>query len=367
MKLTYPWQLYHWHFGITSKCVLKCPRCPRTEYQDQLTLNQDIDLALFKQIMSEDLLTNTVKRITMCGDLGDPIYNRDYLDICRYIKETNPNIHLFTITNGSYKDRDWWQEFATISNDKDTVNFSIDGYDQTTNNIYRINSGWSSILEAVEIMGKQSQAFINWATIIFKYNQDHISNIVDLAGKLGCDAVQLTKSTKFGSKYGDTYQGVNDELEPREEYISKTNRYERIMIPISTRTLDNQEYIDTKEVHFHNVQKKYNKAITPLCLIGTQGMYVNADGTLYPCSWKGLPYSSLTSDAEHISFEDDFFSINKESLNLRLRSLEQVLNDPLWDNFFNNLDNISSSWTECRYKCSSDIVNHDYAVGYETN
>jgi MoaA/NifB/PqqE/SkfB family radical SAM enzyme len=367
MNLTYPWQLYHWHFGITSKCTLKCPRCPRTEYQDQLKLNADINLELFKKILSTELLTNTVKRITMCGDLGDPIYNKDYLDICRYIKTINPNIHLFTITNGSYKSPDWWSEFAKISNDKDTVNFSIDGFDEESNNIYRINSDWNSIMQGMEIMAQQSTAFVNWATIIFKYNQDKIARIVEQAKQIGCDAVQLTKSTKFGSKYSEAYGGSDDELEPRSEFISKTNRYERLMIPTSHRALDNKDYIATKEIHFKKIQDKYDQAITPLCLIGTQGMYVNANAVLYPCSWKGLPYSSLTSDAKHISFEDDFFTVNQDKLSLHKRSLEEVLNDPIWNLFFNNLDNKNTSWTECQYKCSSDIVNHDYAVGYETN
>jgi len=367
MNLVYPWQLYHWHFGITSKCTLKCPRCPRTEYKDQLKLNRDITLAEFQKILSPELLKNTVKRITMCGDLGDPIYNKEYLDIVEYIKTSNPDIHLFTITNGSYKDEAWWKRFASISNDRDTVNFSIDGFDEESNNIYRINSSWSSIMLGMEIMSKESTAFVHWATIIFKYNQDKINAIVDEAKQRGCDAVQLTKSTKFGSKYDETYGGATDPLEPRAEFVSSSNRYERIMIPITSRQLDNSDYIKTKEIHFNKVQDKYNRAITPLCLIGTQGMYVNANGILYPCSWKGLPYSSLTSNAEHISFEDDFFTVNQSRLDLTERTLEQVLNDPIWESFFNNLDNKNTSWTECQYKCSSDIVDHDYAVGYETN
>lgn len=367
MNLTYPWQLYHWHFGITSKCTLKCPRCPRTEYQDQLTLNKDITLELFQKILTPAMLHNTVKRITMCGDLGDPIYNKDYLEICRYIKETNPNIHLFTITNGSYKTEAWWKEFAGILNDRDTVNFSIDGFDEDSNNIYRINSGWDSIIQGLQIMTASSTAFINWATIVFNYNQDKINTIVAQATQLGCDAVQLTKSTKFGSKYGETYGGAIDELEPRAEFISSSNRYERIMIPISNRILNNTDYIETKELHFKKIQDKYNKAITPLCLIGTQGMYVNANAVLYPCSWKGLPYSSLTSNNKHISFEDDFFTIHQDKLCLHNRSLEEVLNDPLWDLFFNNLDNKNTSWSECQYKCTSTVVDHNYAVGYETN
>ena len=102
--------------------------------------NKELDLAFFKKTLTPDLLKSTVKRITMCGDIGDPIYASEYLDIVDYIKTQNDKIHVYTITNGSYKKESWWKDFAKISNEYDTINFSIDGYDNESNNLYRINS-----------------------------------------------------------------------------------------------------------------------------------------------------------------------------------------------------------------------------------
>ena len=55
--------------------------------------------------------------------------------IIEYIKSFNKQIQIFTITNGSYKTQDWWINFAKLSNKNDTINFSIDGFDQESNNI----------------------------------------------------------------------------------------------------------------------------------------------------------------------------------------------------------------------------------------
>lgn len=368
MNLTYPWQLYHWHFEISSKCTLKCPRCPRTEYKDKVNLNKDLSLDFFKQLLTPDLLINTVKRITMCGDIGDPIYNKEYLEICRYIKETNPNIHLFTITNGSYRSKEWWEEFASICNERDSINFSVDGYDHKSNNLYRVNSDWDSIMLGMKIMSQQSTAFVHWATIIFRFNEDHLDDIVNQARNIGCDSVQFTKSTKFGSKYGEAYGGDTDSLEPLDaENISSSHRYERYSIQLTDRVLDNQSYLDKNKIEFLRTKEQYNKFITPLCVIGNRALYVNAEGQLYPCSWTSFPYEQLGTARKSIKFEDSFFTVNKQALNLFTHSLEEVLNNKIWNKFFNSLNNEERAWVECEQKCHKHLVNESYAVGYETN
>lgn len=368
MNLTYPWQLYHWHFEISSKCTLKCPRCPRTEYKDKIKLNEDLSLDFFKQLLTPDLLTNTVKRITMCGDIGDPIYNKEYLEICRYIKETNPNIHLFTITNGSYRSKEWWEEFASICNDRDSINFSVDGYDNASNNLYRINSDWDSIMSGMKIMSQQSSAFVHWAPIIFSFNENYLDNIIEQARTIGCDSVQFTRSTKFGSVYGDAYGGTADPLEPTDtKHISKTHRYERYSILLTERRLNNHAYMSKNNIEFFKTKEKYNKFITPMCVIGNRGLYVNAVGQLYPCSWTSFPYIQLNTARKSINFEDSFFVVNKNALNLHSNSLESVLNNPIWDKFFNSLNDPHKAWVECEQKCNSLLVDETYAVGYETN
>ena len=366
MNLKYPWQLYHWHFETSSKCTLKCPRCPRTEYSGELDLNKDLSLDFFRNLLPEDLLRNQVQRITMCGDVGDPIYNKEYLEICDYIKKTNPNIHLFTITNGSYKSPDWWREFAKICNDKDSINFSIDGHDNSANNLYRVNSNWDSIMSGMEIMAKESDSFVHWATIIFKFNQDHLDNIIEQARNIGCDSVQFTRSTKFGSVYG-AYGAEKDPFEPRAEHISKTHRYERYSVATSNRQINNQTYMETNKIKFLDAREKWNTFVTPMCVIGNRGLYVNALGQLYPCSWTSFPYEQLSTDRKTIRYEDSFFNVNKDKLNLHTRSLSDILNDPIWDKFFSSVNDPASAWVECEQKCHKDLMDEGYAVGYETN
>lgn len=363
------WQFYHWHLEPSAICALKCPRCPRTEHPATPWLNYSMDLNFFKSFMTEDRLRNDVKRLTMCGDVGDPIYCKDYIEICRYVKNINPRIHIFTITNGSNKSVDWWKDFAEVCNEYDSINFSVDGYNQESNNLYRINSNWNSIINGIKTLRQHNkQVIINWALIVFSFNQDKIDAIKLQAIELGMDSLQVTKSTKFGSKYGEAYNGDQDTLEPRPEWISTSHRYERSVINLSGRQVPNHAYIEHNKVMFHKIKKQYqNSTIVPLCEIGNRGIYVNAEGVVFPCSWTSFPYDSLSHEGKTIKWENSFFSQYREHMNLRNRPLEEIINDPLWNLCSRGWTDQSKTWVECSQKCSQSLVNEKYAVGWETN
>lgn len=362
------WQFYHWHLEPSAVCTLKCPRCPRTEHPDTPWLNKNMTLDFVKKFFTEDMLRNQVRRVTMCGDVGDPIYCREYIDICRYIKSINPRIHIFTITNGSHKKPEWWTEFGSVLNEYDTVNFSIDGYDDASNNLYRINSNWDSIVSGIKALRQSNQqVFINWAAIVFRFNQDHLDNIASQAKALGMDLLQLTKSTKFGSKYGG-YGSVNDPLEPREEFISSSHRYERSTINLSGRTQNNQDYLIYNKEKFIEIQQKYqDRPITPLCEIGNRGIYVNAEGVVFPCSWTSFPYTNLTYGNKTIQWADSFFAKHRQQMNLHNRTFDEIVSDPLWNKCSQGFTDPNKTWVECSQKCSTPIVDEKYAVGWETN
>lgn len=362
------WQYYHWHLEPSAVCTLKCPRCPRNEHPDTPWLNKNMTLDFVKKFFTKDMLQNYVQRVTMCGDVGDPIYCKEYIEICRYIKSVNPRIHIFTITNGSYKKPEWWTEFGSVVNEYDTINFSIDGYDDASNNLYRINSNWDSIVNGIKALRQSNQhVFINWAAIVFRFNQDYLSNIADQARLLGMDALQLTKSTKFGSKYGG-YGGVNDTLEPKKEFISSSHRYERSTTNLSGRTQHNQDYLTYNKEKFIEIRQKYqNHPITPLCEIGNRGVYVNAEGVVFPCSWTSFPYTSLTHGNKTIQWEDSFFAKHRQQMNLHTRTFDEIVADPLWNKCSQGFTDINKTWVECSQKCSTSIVDENYAVGWETN
>ena len=265
----YGWQMYHWHIEPSSKCSLKCPRCPRQEHPDISWMQKEISLQEFKRVFPHNILEYT-QRFTMCGDVGDPIYAKDYVAIKDYIKSYNPKIQIFTITNGSYKTAKWWKDFAAVSNKHDSINFSVDGYDQESNDLYRVNNHWDSIMTGMKICADESEIFVNWATIIFKFNEEKLDHIKQLAQKQGCDQLQLTYSTKFGSKYGDAYGGESDPLEPSDKFISKTHRYERHIKNLSGRIPVRLNYMKTNYKKFNeiikNLMKLKNNLLETLCL-----------------------------------------------------------------------------------------------------
>lgn len=366
--MTINWQFYHWHLEPSAVCTVRCPRCPRVEHPDTPWLNKNMTLDFVKKFFTVDMLSNHVQRVTMCGDVGDPIYCKEYIDICRYIKSVNPNIHIFTITNGSYKRQEWWAELASVLNHRDTINFSIDGYDHQSNNMYRVNSDWDSIMQGIKtVKAVNPQVFLYWAMIVFKFNQDHISTITDQARALGMDGVQITKSTKFGSVYGG-YGGTEDPLEPRSEFISSSHRYERQLINLSDRQQDNLDYLKFNRQKYLEIKQQYQTSpITPMCEIGNRGIYVNAEGVVFPCSWVSFPYKSLDYKSKTIVWQDSFFARYRNNMNLNFRTFEEIITDPLWNKCSKGFTDADKSWVECSQKCTSSLVDEDYAVGYLTN
>lgn len=363
------WQFYHWHLEPSAVCTLKCPRCPRVEHPDTPWLNKNMSLDFVKKFFTEDMLLNNVRRVTMCGDVGDPIYCKEYIEICRYIKSVNPKIHIFTITNGSHKKPEWWAELGSVLNEYDVVNFSIDGYDNTTNNMYRVNSNWDSIISGIKSLRQSNKhVFINWAMIMFSFNQDHLETIKQQGRDLGMDALQITRSTKFGSKYGNAYGGENDELEPRAEHISSSHRYERDTYNLSGRQVDNHDYLNYNKQKYIEIKQQYqDQPVTPLCEIGNRGIYVNAEGVVFPCSWTSFPYTSLTHGDKTIHWPDSFFAKYRQQMNLNHRTFEEIIQDPLWAKCSQGFTNSAKTWVECSQKCSTQIVTENYAVGWETN
>ena len=367
MQNRYGWQFYHWHIEPSSKCSLQCPRCPRTELPDTPWLQKELSLEDFKKVFNKEMLAQ-VKRFTMCGDVGDPIYCKDYLKIIEYIKSYNPNIQIFTITNGSYKTKKWWEDFAKLSNKHDTINFSIDGYDQSSNELYRVNSNWQSIMDGMQICCEKSDIHVNWAMIVFKFNQEHIDYIESLARKIKCDTLQITYSTKFGSKYGEAYHGKNDELEPDQKFISQSDRYERHTRQLSNRIPIRLEYMKHNMKKFQEIKAQWTGDIVPMCLIGNRGLYLNAEGVIFPCSWTSFPYKSLSHENKTINWKDSFFAKYRNEFNIKgNRSIEQILNDELWQKLFDGFKDKNKTWVECSQKCHKNLVDKKYAVGYYTN
>jgi MoaA/NifB/PqqE/SkfB family radical SAM enzyme len=330
---------WHFHIEISSKCTLRCPRCARQEVPNGL-VNTELDLEFFKRNFTPEFVLANVEKITFCGDDGDPIYAHDLIPVIEYIKSIKP-VEIVIITNGSHKKPKWWEDLGYVLTDDDTVHFSIDGWNNESNNLYRVNSDFDSIIAGIETLKSVSHCRIVWAAIAFKFNESQLSAMESHARELGMDAFQLTKSTKFGTIYPS--YGTDDLLEPSKKFVSNSHRFERDVVVLSSRGLDSQ--INTKNLQLYKSLTEAN-GVKPLCEIGNKGLYIDAQGRLFPCCWVANRYSH-NSEWKAIATK---FDLNR-------RTLADAVTDNFWSTTFKTF-----GWQECQTKCVASRVDEKYAT-----
>jgi hypothetical protein len=64
-------------------------------------LNRQLDLKFFQKQIGSDIV-KSIRKITFCGNDGDPIYCRDLVEIIRWLKSVNQNINLTLIEENKY-------------------------------------------------------------------------------------------------------------------------------------------------------------------------------------------------------------------------------------------------------------------------
>ena len=332
---------WHFHIEISSKCTLRCPRCARQEVPDGL-VNTELDLEFFQRNFTPEFVLNNVEKITFCGDDGDPIYAHDLIAVIEYIKSIKP-VEIVIITNGSHKKSEWWIALGSVLDSSDTVHFSIDGWDDDSNNLYRVNSDFTSIINGITVLRSASDCQIVWAAIAFRFNEDRLDSMKDLAKQLDIDVFQLTKSTKFGSIYPS--YGIDDPLQPSVKFVSTSHRFEREVSELTYR--GSWTPVHSKNIELYD-QTKSRNGVTPLCEIGNKGLYIDARGRLFPCCWVANRYNH-NSQWQQLA----------QNFDLHTKTLTNVLEDPFWTGEFQ-----SFKWQECQTKCKSSIVDRNYATSW---
>lgn len=330
---------WHWHIEISSKCTLKCSRCAREEVPDTL-VNTELRLDFFKKNFTPDFIRDNVEKITFCGDDGDPIYAHDLIDVIEYFKSIKP-VKFVIVTNGSYKKADWWFQLGAVLDENDHIHFSLDGWDQASNEQYRVNSNWDSIMLGIQTLRQVSDVYMTWDSIVFKFNENMLDVMEQQAKHLGFDEFQITRSTKFNRVY--PIYPENDPLQPSDSGISDKYRFTRELRNLSGRQPSTIGY--NTNVELYENSKTY-KDIKPLCEIGNKGLFLNSQGHLFPCCWVANRYNH----------NNEWLELGK-AFNLKEKQLDQILNDSFWSEEFENF-----SWMECKDKCNISVVNLDYAT-----
>jgi MoaA/NifB/PqqE/SkfB family radical SAM enzyme len=169
---------------ISSNCNAACPGCARTQYQGDFSV-ENITLEQIKNIFP-DRESIVDKNFKLCGVLGDPIINKDCLEIVRYIVANDGYCQLST--NAGLRDAEFWTELGVLSKytNRVDVNFCIDGH-RDTNHIYRIGTDWAVIERNLEAYcsATEYKPAGTWVYIVFDHNEHELETAQKHAERLG--------------------------------------------------------------------------------------------------------------------------------------------------------------------------------------
>jgi hypothetical protein len=256
----------------SSMCNAACPQCLREWWDgDYSRIKQTYIPTEFYETRIPQYVYDGLEKINFCGTVGDPCTAPNFIEVCRVVKQKNPNIVITIATNGGMRNPAWWTELATVLTDRDIVMFGIDGLSDT-NDIYRVNVRWNKLMANAEAFIKAG-GIAHWQFISFAHNEHQIPRAEQLSKDMGFKHFFTIYNNRFvvEEMFGKTSIGGNGKpLQPpkQEKEVSILMRRDK---PLPT---DPTEWMNLAEKQCIKCQAQTNTEA-----------YIDAETHLLPCCY----------------------------------------------------------------------------------
>jgi MoaA/NifB/PqqE/SkfB family radical SAM enzyme len=179
----------------SSICNAECPQCTRQALgNDHSWFSQDyLRIEILEKI--PDNIWKNIKRISLCGVMGDPCAAPNLIQLVEWIRYKSPSAFISIETNGGLKSIQFWKKLASILGDNGSVQFAIDGLEDT-NHIYRVKVEWKKLMENVNAFISVGGTAV-WQFIVFRHNEHQVDQAERLAKDLGFKQFNIKTSTAF--------------------------------------------------------------------------------------------------------------------------------------------------------------------------
>lgn len=312
------------HIEISSMCQAACPMCGRNDrglMENPKLISKNMSMDSFSKIFTPGFLAQQ-KVISLCGNYGDPIMNRELGEITEYIANYSNLCHLDVHTNGGAKTAFWWSEYAKTVPTKHLVHFALDGL-ADTHSLYRINTNYAKIIEnATAFIGAGGKA--RWTFIRFKHNEHQVEQARAIAKDLGFESFQVKESARFIATDSFTVVDVNG------------NTINKLEQPTEHKV----SFIDKKTVENY---KEILSTVTIDCAVKqSKDLYIDVHGNVYPCCFVGaIPYSytRLESPGYQYSVENlkQFNDLDLGSFDGSVTPINELIDSERWQETYNSI------------------------------
>jgi hypothetical protein len=292
----------------------------------------------FIKIFNEETLKQIIT-IYFCGNFGDPIMNDDLINMCRYIKDTAPNLDVRIHTNGGARSKRWWQALYQSLPTNHAVIFALDGLEDT-HSLYRIGTKYENVVRNASYF-IQEGGKAEWVFIKFKHNEHQVSEAERRSQEIGFERFTVKNTTRF---IGENRFAVYDDQGNTQYYLEPPSD-NKITFITPEQIKNFRTVLSTSDIECY---VQHNKEI-----------YIDAHKKVFPCCFlASAPYnyrletSQSIEDStlltlrqiknEQLSQYDDLVNAlgGIENLSAISRSIKEIINDELWQSAW------STYWNE---------------------
>jgi hypothetical protein len=361
---------------VTSNCQAKCPGCirhkvfnPDTDLMTAPPKNLNIPVDVHNRFIDE--IADKVKYLTYDGSFGDSPFHPKFNELIEYSasKLKDHNLHDLTIsTNGSYKTVSFWKNLGEILNKylpgRHHVMFDLDGVDNETQNMYRVDTNFDKIIENAEAFISAGGCAV-WKMIPFDFNESLEEEAKRLAAKHGFQKFQRNRIQRVEQKATlialSKAQGVLDEMKSGDEDLEFISDKEVDKQVEKAKDIIKDIKIDKKLDPWVNLENAKEQAgIT--CIWAEADRYqISHDGSVWRCCWTNSNYQYKTQfNAGERENWTRFTSKYKEGWNnLHLNSFNDIINHDFFkkdleESFSNTYDDVNNPKLKvCTSRCSN--------------
>lgn len=326
------------HIENSSICPAACPQCDREiGPSDKTWFDQKFLPTEFFEKRIPDEVYKTLKNISFSGIMGDPCAAPNTLEVIDILKSKG-DFEIYIHTNGGMKTPSWWAELATKLGPNDTVQFGIDGLEDT-NHIHRVNINWNKLMNNV-------QAFIDaggnaiWQFIAFRHNEHQIEEARALSKEMGFKSFMSKQGARFSLDYL-----LNEKRYGAGGVLIEPPLNDKLRNEVMNRNLTSN--LDEWFERSKNTEIK--------CFARhTNSIYINSDGQMLPCYFVGA-YKNFRKHKNLPDTWNELIAQENENINLFTNEWDRVISSE----FFKK---IRDGWLEdfkngrlfiCAGNCSS--------------
>ena len=246
--------------ALTNLCNSRCKTCFLWKNKKKIEPNTG-DLKKF----AETPIFKEARFLALTG--GEPFLRKDIDEIVNMFKQKNPNLHLAILTNALLPEL-IYEKVKNMPRDV-LINLSFNGKEETHDEIRGVKGNFKKLLETIENLKKlgQNMSFIFTVT---KENYD-----------------QLLWAWNFAKE-----QDINIMFSPEMDYGRLNTEEGRALADFQKQKVLEQLkkiYAERKRPFFDDTYflffKRFyeNKTITNVCYAGTNSIYIDFTGDIFPC------------------------------------------------------------------------------------